>query len=372
MILMALDHVRDFFSNAAYSPLDLTQTTPALFFTRWITHFCAPAFILLAGTSAFLWASARGKGKKELSWFLFTRGVWLIVLELTLVRLAWFFTVDYETSLAQVIWAIGWSMIGLAGLVFLPSWAIAVFAVAMIAGHNLLDSLTLGNTPFTNAIWTVLHHSGLIELWPGHELYVLYPLIPWLGVIALGYAVGPFFLEDGPKRRRRFLRYGAALLVGFILIRLINQYGDPQPWSPQRDTLFTLLSFLNVEKYPPSLLFLLLTLGPIFLALGLPGRPVGRVTGVIMVYGRVPLFFYILHLFVIHGLAVGLALLRYGQAPWLFGTAWLVHAGYPPDYGYSLPVVYLIWLGVVAAAYPCCKWFSDLKQRRRDWWLSYL
>jgi uncharacterized membrane protein len=372
MILMALDHVRDYFSNAGFSPLDLSQTTPALFFTRWVTHFCAPAFILLAGTSAYLWAVLRSKSKAELARFLLTRGLWLVALELTVVRFAWSFSLDYEVSLAQVIWAIGWSMIALAGLVFLPNWLTLTFATVMIAGHNLLDQISPDYGGFFGELWTVLHRPGMIEPLPRHQLFVLYPLIPWIGVIALGYMMGPLFLKEPAERRKWLLGLGLGFTLAFVAIRALNSYGDPIRWSEQKDGIFTFLSFINVEKYPPSLLFLLVTLGPTLIALALLDRPLGFLTHPIAIFGRVPLFFYVIHLFLIHALAAGLYFVQHGQADWLFSITWLFGAQYPPDYGYGLPGIYLIWVGIVVALYPLCKWFADYKLKHQDWWLGYL
>lgn len=372
MLLMALDHVRDYFSNADFSPLNLTRTTPALFLTRWVTHFCAPAFVLLAGLSAGLWAASQKKRKVELARYLLTRGLWLIVLELTIVRLAWFFDLNYEISMAQVIWAIGWSMIGLAGLVFLPHGLILGLALAMILGHNLFDSLSPGRFGAFNWLWVILHSPGLLEPWPGHQVLILYPLLPWPGVMALGYALSPLFHQPSRQRRRWCFGIGIGSILAFLALRIPNLYGDPGHWSQWPDGLYTFLSFMNVEKYPPSLLFLLITLGPLFLLLAALDRPLGSVTRPLAVFGRVPLVYYVLHLFLIHGLAVVLALARYGRADWLLGAAWLFRSGFPNDYGYGLPGVYVIWLGVVTALYPACWWFARFKERRRDWWLSYL
>ncbi len=370
MILMTLDHVRDFFSGARFSPLDLAHTTPALFLTRWITHFCAPGFVFLAGMSAYLWASSRGKSKAQLAGFLFWRGLWLILLELTLVRLAWFLELDYAISLAQVIWAIGWSMLALAGMVLLPDWLILSIAILMIGGHNLLDRF-LPTEGFLGAgLWNVLHRPGLIEILPGYSLYVLYPLLPWPGVMALGYIFGRFYKTDPSRRSKWFLRIGSVFLLAFGILRALNLYGDPGHWFPQRNGIFTLLSFINLEKYPPSLLFLLLMLGGLLIALGFLERSIPPFLHFAAIFGRVPLLYYILHLFVIHLAAVGLAWLRYGRADWLFGSAWLFREGFPPDYGYGLAVVYGIWALVVVCLFPVTQWFAHLKQSRSDWWLE--
>jgi len=372
MLLMALDHVRDYFSNARYPPLDLAHTTPALFLTRWVTHFCAPGFVLLAGTSAFLWAAARRKSKAELARYLLTRGAWLIVLELTVVRLAWFLDLDYRISLAQVIWAIGWSMIALAGMMFLPdSWILAI-AMVMIAGHNMLDRVNLGNERFPSSLWSILHRPGLLEVWPGHSLYVLYPLIPWIGVMAFGYWMGRLYEKDGVYRRKWLLAAGILLVAAFVALRFSNLYGDPTHWHRQEDGLFTLLAFVNLEKYPPSFLFLMMTLGPLFIGLALLESYTGRLVQIAATFGRVPLFYYVVHLFGIHLAAVGVAMLRYGQAGWLFGSAWLFREGYPADYGYGLVGVYLIWILAVLLLYPICVWFVKVKQQSRNGWLSYL
>jgi uncharacterized membrane protein len=372
MILMALDHVRDFFSNATIAPLDLAHTTPGLFFTRWVTHFCAPTFVLLAGISAFLWAHAQGKRRTELARFLITRGLWLIILELTVVRLAWFFSIDYQISLAQVIWALGWSMLALAGFVLLPRWLVLGLAVLIIVGHNLLDDLPMEGAKSWFVLWTVLHKGGLLGPPRGPQLFVLYPLIPWLGVMAAGYGLGPLLLWARHRRRMWLLRIGLGLFLMFVALRITNRYGDPMPWSAQKNTLFTLLSFVNVEKYPPSLLFLLLTLGPALIALGLLDRPLGLWARPIATFGQAPLFFYVLHLFVIHGLAVSMALVYYRRADWLIGRSWLFRIGIPVDYGFDLLGVYVIWVGVIFVLYPLCQWFAELKRKRQSPWLSYL
>ena len=356
MILMALDHARHFFSNAPFDPLDLAHTTPALFLTRWITHFCAPTFVLLAGLSAYLYG-ANGRSRGQLSRFLFSRGLWLIVLELTAVRFGWYLLSRPGFFLAQVMWAIGWSLVALAGLVWLPTWAIGGFSLALIAGHNLFDHTTASQLGLPNWLWTVLHQPGTLRPLPGIQLQILYPLIPWLGVIAAGYALGPLFQRPAAQRTRWLVSAGVAGLVAFLVLRLFNLYGNPSRWTTQPGPLFTIFSFFNVEKYPPALLFLLITLGPSLLALaGLEhwrGALARLAGGVLAVYGRVPLFYYVIHLIVLHALALVLVTRR----------------GLP---GYGLPVVYAVWLGVVAALYALCRWYGGLKQRHRLWWLSYL
>jgi uncharacterized membrane protein len=367
MVVMALDHVRDFFGFPGVSPTDPARAGAALFFTRWITHVCAPAFFLLTGTGACL--SLRTKSVGSLSRFLFTRGLWLIVLELTVVRCLGFqFNVDYRVTMLLVLWALGWSMIVLSALVHLPAWAIAAFGVAMVAGHNLLD----GIRP-TTAILAILHGPGFVSTGP-HVVFASYALIPWIGVTAAGFGLGRIY-EWAPDRRRAFLlRVGILLTAAFVVLRFVNLYGDPSRWSAQASGSSTVLSFLNATKYPPSLLFLLMTLGPILLALrAVDGATPGWLEPV-LVMGRVPMFYFVLHLPLIHLLAIAASVARYQDAHWMFESPDLARYPFtaPPGWGYPLPVVYAIWAGVVVALYPLCRWFASVKRRRRDPWLSYL
>lgn len=366
MVVMALDHVRDFFSNIRFDPTDLTQTSFTLFFTRWITHFCAPVFVFLAGTGIFLSAS-RGKSKKDLAWFLVTRGLWLVFLELTIVRWGWQFDLNYGFSFGQVIWAIGWSMVALAGLIFLPTWVITTFGVLMIALHNLFDSIQPSQFGSLKWLWIILHKSDGLEPFPGIQFFVMYPLIPWIGVMAAGYGFGSFFLLPPETRRKSIFRLGLGLTLGFILLRATNLYGDPSPWTVQSHRFFTFLSFLNCQKYPPSLLFLLMTLGPAMLALAaFEGKEV-PLSRPFVIFGRVPLFYYILHLPLIHALSGVFAFSRYGSKFFEFGPR-----NIPDDYGYGLLVVYLVWIGVVLTLFPACRWFAGIKERHKSVWLSYL
>jgi uncharacterized membrane protein len=367
MVLMVLDHTRDFFTNARFDPTDLAQTTPALFLTRWITHYCAPAFVFLAGTAAFLTGS-RGRTRPDLARFLVTRGLWLIVLEVTLVRWGATFHLPFDFLGLQVIWAIGVSMIALAGLIFLPRSAIAAFAIVTIAGHNLLDGVEARDLGALGFLWPVLHQQAYDERW-GTAIVIVYPLIPWVGVMAGGYALGPLFRRGRAGRRRLLLALGLAVTAGFVALRAVNVYGDPGPWTPQPDAVFTVLSFLDTEKYPPSLLYLMMTLGPTFVALALLDREPGRFTRPILVFGRVPLLFYLLQWPLVHGLALGLAAIRDEPLDWLFAP---VPFDPPAGYGYELPVVYLVWALAVFILYWPCRWFADLKRRRKDAWLSYL
>jgi uncharacterized membrane protein len=366
MLLMALDHTRDFFGPGGMDVRNVAD--PGLFLTRWITHFCAPLFIFLAGTSAYLYG-VRGRTVGEVSRFLLTRGLWLIVIELTVVRLGWTFSFDLDFFVAQVIWAIGAAMVALAALVYLPRWAIAAVALVMIGGHNLFDGIRAEDWGAAGGLWTLLHQRGLLHLGPDTKLYVLYPLIPWIGVMAAGYALGPVFKLDATARRRWLLGLGMLTSVGFIVLRAINVYGDPAPWVAQNDWVATLLSFLNCEKYPPSLLYLAMTLGPGLLLLAAFEHARGWLADAITTYGRVPFFYYVLHIFVIHALAVAFAWLTFGNAAWLFGDPPLDK---PANYGLSLPGIYLAWLLVILALYPACRWFASVKQRRREWWWSYL
>jgi uncharacterized membrane protein len=375
MVLMALDHTRDFLSNARFDALNLSQTTAPLFLTRWVTHFCAPVFVFLAGTGAFL-SATRGKTRGQLSWFLLTRGLWLVALEFSLVHLGWFFNLEYRLLLGQVIWAIGCSMVALAGLVFLPTWAITALGVALIAGPNLVDLRAGIQGPFRSP-WVILcsgsFFAGPLEPWRGVYFFVAYPLLPWLGMMATGYGFGQLWLCEPRRRRRWLLGLGGGLLLAFVTLRAVNRFGDPFPWSVQTSSLFTLLSFINCWKYPPSLLFVLMTLGPAILALALLDRPAGFFGRIFVTFGRVPLFFYLLHLPLIHFVALGLAYLRYQDVGFMFQNVAFAGPGQlPAGYGYELPVVYLIWLAVVLGLYPVCYRFAEVKRRSRAGWLSYL
>ncbi len=369
IVLMVIDHVRYFLSSARFDPTDPTQTTAALFFTRWVTHFCAPVFMLLAGAGAYL-SLSRGRSRADASWFLLTRGLWLLVLELTVARFGWQFNFDYGFSSALVFWALGWSMIALAGLVWLPLPWVASLGLLMIVGHNLLDGLDGAGWGSLGWLWTILHQPGVIALAPGVHFFVLYPLVPWIGVMAVGYAFGPLAQLPQPRRDRIYLRLGLALTAGFVLLRLVNIYGDPAPWSTQSAPWRTVLSFLNTTKYPASLLFLLMTLGPAIALLPLLERIRGPIADLLLTLGRVPLLFWLLHVPLIHLAAVGFSWWRYGEViPWLVRNP---PTPLPEGYGYGLPVVYAVTIAVVALLYPVCRWFAEVKRRRRDPWLSYL
>ena len=367
MVVMALDHVRDFLSGAG-NPTDLATTTVPLFFTRWITHFCAPVFFLLTGTGAYL--ALRRKTKRQLSHFLFSRGVWLIFLELVLMRcLAFQFNFDYRLTMVFVLSALGSAMIVLSALVYLPDWAVTAFGAVMIATHNLLDGIDS-----QRPLWIILHSLGPIVNTPRHAVFVAYPLIPWVGVTAVGYGLGRIFSWPAERRKAFLTRLGVALTISFIVLRAINRYGDPVRWSHQKSAAFTLISFLNTNKYPPSFLFLLMTLGPALLALRAFDGWTPRWLGPVLTIGRVPLFYYILHIPLIHLIAVIVCYARYGHVYWMFQSP--SPAQYPitppPGWGLSLPGIYLVWGIVVLLLYPLCRWYDGLKRRRRDAWLSYI
>ena len=371
IVVMALDHVRDYFTRSAhlFDPADLTRTTAPLFLTRWITHYCAPTFVFLAGASAFLYGSRPGRTQKELARFLLSRGLWLVFIELTVVRLGWYFNFDYHFFHVQVIWAIGWSMVALAALVFLPIRVVGAIGIAMIATHNLLDGISV--SPLLAAPGVFAHASLWDWLWSVlhvRNLPVAYPLVPWIGVMAAGYAFGPVLHHTPDQRRRELLQLGTLLVVGFVVLRAINVYGDAQRWSVQSTSLFTFFSFLNTTKYPPSLLYLLMTLGPAILSLVFFERLRGPVARFFILYGRVPFLFYVAHIYLIHALVLLVAGFR-GDDLHRYLVFWRMM---PETWGYSLGVAYAVWIFVVLALYPACRWFAGVKARRRDAWLSYL
>ncbi len=395
MVIMMLDHTRDFVHHAVFffDPTDLSQTNTALFLTRWITHYCAPVFVFLAGTSIYLRFS-RGKSRGELSRFLVTRGLWLIVLEFTVVRFGATFNLDYSfLGMMQVIWVIGASMILMAVLIQLPVSIVGVFGVAMIALHNLLDSTVVATwngpgsaVPGAGAkLWMILHQPFTafpVLGWPSPVVVIIYPIIPWVGVMAAGYAFGKFYQMEADKRRRLLLLLGTVATVLFVIIRAVNRYGDSSHWSQQKNFVFTLLSFINTTKYPPSLLFLLMTLGPSLIALALfesvrnrakaaPKSLWERIRGALITFGRVPLFFYLLQWPTAHLISLVLHLVFGKPTAWMFEIP--APGVLPPaNIGFDLWVVWVSWIVGVLLLYPLCKWFAGVKQRRRDWWLSYL
>ena len=386
MVIMLLDHTREYVNAQSFlfSPTDLSKTTTALFFTRWITHFCAPTFVFLAGTSIYL-QRLRGKSTAELSRFLFTRGLWLIVVEFTLVRFAIFFDFDYTfLGLAEVIWIFGVSMVVMAVLVWLPLAVSAMFGLVLIFGHNLLDSFSMGpamaapgSAPGSwQTVWIFLHQPGMVPMFGGTtNLFVAYPLIPWVGVMAAGYALGAVYGWDSEQRKRFLLGIGLAAVVLFLVVRYLNVYGDPAPWQPQSTGWFTVLSFLNTTKYPVSLLFLLMTLGPamIFLATVDNASGKGIVSNILLTFGRVPFFYFILQMFVAHLAGVILGYLAgFDVGFWFTNYPFSDTIKAPPGFGFSLAVTYAAWLFGIIILYPICRWYGGIKRRSGHWLFSYM
>ena len=372
MIVMALDHTREFFGVPGISPTDLARASAPLFLTRWITHICAPVFFLLTGTSASLTLGRRSP--RGLSRLLLTRGVWLILLELTVIRcFGYQFNFDYRVTMLVVLWALGWSMIALAPLVYLPASAAAAVGVAVIALHNLLDPVRAASLGALAPLWTILHAPGIVAATGRYTVFASYPLIPWIGVTAVGYGLGALYHEPEARRRAVLWRLGLAAAALFAALRWMNVYGDPAHWTA-RGGLFTVLSFLNTTKYPPSLLFLLMTLGPALLLLSAFDAGTPRVLQPARAVGKVPLFYFVAHLALIHLLAAAVCAVRYGDAHWMFESPRLDVYPFtpPPGWGFSLPAVYVVWACVVAMLYPACRWYAEIKQRRRAWWMSYV
>ena len=375
MIIMALDHVRAYFNYGSFfiDPTNLETTTPLLFFTRFITHYCAPVFVLLAGTSAFLYGTR--KTKSELFKFLFSRGIWLIFLEIVVNNLIWTFDLSFSIQIFQVIWAIGFSMVCLSLLIFLPKKILLIIGLILIAGHNLLDSIVTEGQSMQNIIWYVLHQEQFLAFSPNKLIIIKYPVIPWIGIMVLGYLLGTFYQKGYAKTKRKkwLLRIGLGALAIFFVLRGLNIYGDLTPWRFQDTITKTVLSFFNVTKYPPSLLFACITLGPALLFLRTIESTKNRVTDFFLVFGRVPLFYYFIHVFFIHLLAFG-GIVIYG-ANWedmILTANGFLNANLI-DYGYSLQIVYPVWLSVVLLLYPVSKKYMLYKANNKDkWWLSYL
>ena len=378
MMLMAIDHIRDYVARSAqqFLPTDLTRTTPWIFFTRWITHFCAPVFILTAGLGAYLWMTRGHHSKGELSRLLLSRGIWLIVLEVTILRLILLSQISFTANpvLLMILWAIGISMITLAVLIYLPKRAIAAVSIAIIAVHNLFDHVSADRFGRAAWIWDILHQQNAF-VFHGITFVTAYPVLPWIGVMAGGYCVGTVFEWDAHRRRRFLLRTGLALAAAFVVLRAVNLYGDPLLWSHQASPVFTVLSFLNVTKYPPSLDFLLMTLGPAMVALAWLEKFQFHFTSPLIVFGRVPFFYYGAHLLLAHLISIGMNFVRYGAKSFLWIAPPSMGSSselFPVNYGFPLWTVYAVWVVVLLLLYPACLWFSRLKQRRHDWWLTYL
>ncbi|HEV8067841.1 MAG TPA: heparan-alpha-glucosaminide N-acetyltransferase domain-containing protein [Planctomycetaceae bacterium] len=372
MVLMVLDHTRDYFGDASIDPTDLSRVSAALFLTRWVTHFCAPVFAFLAGTGAYL-AGSRGRSRRDLAAFLASRGIWLIFLELTIVRLGLFFDPVSAPVILTVLWSIGASFVVLAGLIFLPSRVVGALGMLLIATHGLASGLLPSEgASVLQADATLLLRPGLLPLPGGINVLVGYPLLPWLGVVAAGYGFGEVIrLEPGLRRRVMWVT-GVAMIAAFVILRAWGVSVDPRPWTTQATPLLTGLSFINCTKQPPSLLFVLMTLGPAIAALAVLDRvvirgPLGRA---VVTFGRVPLFYYLLQWYVIHGLAVLAGLMRGLPVAWMFSAAALGPA--PEGWSLSLPGIYVAWVVVLAVLYLPCRWFAGVKARHPGGWLSYL
>jgi len=376
IVVMALDHVRDYMMvGSLQDPITNPSTGPLLFATRWITHFCAPAFVFLAGTSAGL--MARRKSQPELARFLLLRGLWLIVLEILVISTATSFAPWGIPELGgrtyvglQVIWVIGAGMVALAGAQYLGRRACLIIGAAIVCGHNLLDAVwpAASSTAATGPWWAVLHARQLHDMGP-FSVYFSYPVLPWIGVMLIGYASTGLFQGTPQERESRLARVGIVLILGFVLLRALNVYGDPQLWHAYPgNPVASVMSFLATTKYPPSFLYLLMTLGPAAIVCAYAERLHGRVRDVLLTYGRAPLAFYVAHLYLIHGVAMLLGITQ-GFAAQQF----LTHYRYfPKGFGVSLGGVYLIWILIVVSLYPLCRWVTSVKARRSDWWLSYL
>ena len=378
MMLMAIDHIRDYVARSAqqFLPTDLTRTTPAIFVTRWITHFCAPVFMLTAGLGAYFWMTRGHHSKAKLSQLLISRGIWLIVLEVTILRLIFFSQLSFTANpvILVILWAIGISMIALAGLIYLPMRVMAAVSIAIIALHNLLDHVSAQRFGRAAWIWDILHQQNVFAF-HGINFVTAYPVLPWIAVMAGGYCLGTVFEWDAPRRRRFLVPMGLALAAAFVVVRAVNVYGDPLRWSQQVTPVFTVLSFLNVTKYPPSLDFLLMTLGPAMVVMAWLENFHFHFTNPLIVFGRVPFFYYGAHLLLAHLIAIGMNFVRYGAKPFLLiappsmgGPSQL----FPVGYGFPLWTVYAVWVVVLLLLYPTCVWFARLKERRHDWWLTYL
>lgn len=363
IIIMALDHVRDFFSYTTYRATDVTQASVSLFATRWITHICAPSFVFLSGISVYLYFK-KISNRKSTSFFLLTRGLWLIVIEIFVI--SFILTQGYELTLLEVIWAIGVSMILLAGLIWLPRWLQIFLSILMIAGHNALPPV--GEVSSNNMVIAFLHNIPFFIAQP--PTLVAYTIVPWVGVMLLGYIIGDWFTYQTQDRDRLLIRSGIGAIGLFIVLRFLNLYGDPVPWSVQeRGSIYTFLSFLNVTKSPPSLLFLSITLGTACLLLAVANKISPRLQKIAMTYGRVPLFFFVVHLAIISLTAYLWTYLSFGHAVNLsFENA----KNWPAEYHPNLLRAYLVWILLIIGLYFPCRWYGEWKSKTKKWWTSYL
>jgi uncharacterized membrane protein len=366
MVIMALDHVRDFMHTTSMSqdPTNLQTTTTLLFLTRWVTHLCAPTFVFLSGVSAYI-SFKSNNNISESRTFLLTRGIWLVILEFTFVNFALWFDIHFRLLIMEVISAIGLSFVLLSFLLKVHSRIIGIIGILIIFCHNLLQGISTPANPLALFLSSVLFRPNLMQVTPDFTFYVAYPLIPWFGILLAGFACGEFFGLPAEKRNKIFFRIGMAALFLFAILRLINFYGDPSGWAEQKSALFTFLSFINTTKYPPSLLFVLLFLGITFIVLFISEKAKNRFTEVLSVYGKVPLFYFIIHLFVIHSLMFAMLFIQgFGSKDLLFGV---FNNGRPKTGGgVELPVIYIIWLGVVLLLYPVCKWYAKYKSEHKE------
>jgi uncharacterized membrane protein len=371
MVVMALDHTRDYFHAPAflYDPANPAYTTIPIYLTRWITHFCAPVFSFLAGASVFF--VGRRKSKQEVSIFLLKRGLWLVFIELTVVNFAWYFDPSFKTPGLFVIWVLGISMIILAALIYLPRSVILWLSCLAIVGHHLLDHVPWQD----NMLWSVLHVDNEFDLGDGFKFYVSYPIIPWFAVMSLGYYFGSFYdYSFNPRKRKSILNItGICFIFLFLIIRGINEYGDLLPWEPFESMAQTAMSFMNPTKYPPSLSYILMTLGPSLILMANSESWKGKLVDFLQVFGRVPFFYYILHLYLIHLLALLAAELTGSGWELMILSDWVTEVDALKGYGFNLLVTYGIWMFVVLSLYPLCRWFDRYKSsQKHKWWLSYL
>lgn len=378
MVIMALDHVRDYFHYDAnlHNPLDIASTTPMLYFTRWVTHFCAPVFVFLSGISVYL--QSLRKTKAELSSFLIKRGLWLIFVEVAIISFGWTFNPSYHVIPLQVIWAIGISMVILGIFVRLSFNVILATGLLIVLAHNLLDIVESAPGFKHHVLMDLLHSSRFssYEFIEGHFFIIPYPFLPWTGLMMLGYCLGTIFTDKytAIQRKKILVQAGLGLIVFFVVLRFINMYGDPYPWHAQPDLLHSFFSFMNVHKYPPSLLYSCITIGPALLALAYLENIRNRFTGMMRTYGRVAFFYYVLHIYLIHFFAMIVFFLR-GHG---FNEAYDPAARFPfyfiiPGEGFGLAGVYAVWIFVVISLYPLCRWYDNYKTTHKEkWWLSYL
>tara|TARA_R110001583_G_scaffold48733_5_gene152541 strand:+ start:3786 stop:4970 length:1185 start_codon:yes stop_codon:yes gene_type:complete len=367
MVIMALDHIRDYIFLGSIDPLNMAESHPTLYFTRWITHLCAPVFVILAGVSVGIMSQTRDK--KYLTRFLLTRGLWLILIELTVVSFGWNMKLGDSFFIGlQVIWALGFSMLCLAAFIWLPRSIIWLVTLSIIFGHNAFDgSLPTNNFNQSMPFWWGIHVTGFTSIF-GVKLALLYPIIPWIGVMALGYLIAPIYQYEQTKRQSIMLKVGLACIVGFFILRIPNIYGNPTEWISQSSTWLDIFAIMNVEKYPPSLQYLLITLGISTIILALAENWKSQFVQWMVTFGRVPFFYYIIHLYLIHLIAMIIAQIQgFGWQTALSGF-WT----YPKEFGLSLWLTYLVWVAVIVILYPVCRWFMRIKSEKNDWWLKYL